>query len=143
MLGQECPVLIDCGARLDRYCSDQTRTFWLGGTPSREFTHALELVRGAQEAAIRGIRPGMSGAAIYALALAFFERHGVEKAFTHSLGHGIGLETHEGPALNPRNQEPVPPGAVFTVEPGLYYPEWGGVRWEYMLVMEEDGARIL
>ena len=143
LLDEECPVLIDCGARLDRYCSDQTRTFWLGGTPSQEFTHALELVRGAQEAAIRGIRPGMSGAAIYALALAFFERHGVEKAFTHSLGHGIGLETHEGPALNPRNQEPVPSGAVFTVEPGLYYPEWGGVRWEYMLVMEEDGARIL
>jgi Xaa-Pro aminopeptidase len=143
LLEEECPVLIDCGARLDRYCSDQTRTFWLGGTPSQEFTVALELVRSAQEAAIRGIRPGMSGAEMYALAFAFFEQHGVEKAFTHSLGHGIGLETHEGPALNPRNQEAVPPGAVFTVEPGLYYPEWGGVRWEYMLVMEEDGARIL
>ncbi|MDR0239483.1 MAG: aminopeptidase P family protein [Deltaproteobacteria bacterium] len=143
LLDEECPVLIDCGARLDRYCSDQTRTFWLGGTPAPEFTCTLELVRGAQDAAIQGIRPGMSGAEIYALAFAFFERHGVEKAFTHGLGHGIGLETHEGPSLNPRNPEPVPPGAVFTVEPGLYYPEWGGVRWEYMLVMEEDGARIL
>jgi Xaa-Pro aminopeptidase len=143
LLDAECPVLIDCGARLDRYCSDQTRTFWLGGTPSLEFTRALELVRGAQDAAIQGIRPGMSGAAIYALALAFLEQHGAEKAFTHGLGHGIGLETHEGPALNPRNPEPVPPGAVFTVEPGLYYPEGGGVRWEYMLVMEEDGARGL
>jgi Xaa-Pro aminopeptidase len=112
-------VLIDCGARLDRYCSDQTRTFWLGKAPTPEFTRALELVRGAQEAAIRGIRPGMSGADIYALALAFFERHGAEKAFTHGLGHGIGLETHEGPSLNPRNLEAVPPGAVFTVEPGL------------------------
>jgi Xaa-Pro aminopeptidase len=143
LLGEECPVLIDCGARLDRYCSDQTRTFWLGDKPSPEFARALELVRGAQEAAICGIRPGMSGAEIYALAHAFFERHGVEKAFTHSLGHGIGLETHEGPALNPRNVQAVPKGAVFTVEPGLYYPEWGGVRWEYMLAMEEDGARIL
>ena len=143
LLEEECPVLIDCGARLDRYCSDQTRTFWLGGTPSPEFTRALDLVRGAQEAAIRDVRSGMSGAEIYALAVAFFERHGVEKAFTHSLGHGIGLETHEGPSLSPFNPEPVPPGAVFTVEPGLYYPEWGGVRWEYMLVMEEDGARIL
>ena len=142
-LGEECPVLIDCGARLDRYCSDQTRSFWLGGTPAQEFTRALELVRGAQEEAIQGMRPGMSGAAIYALARTFFERHGVEKAFTHGLGHGIGLETHEGPSLNPRNPEPIQPGAVFTVEPGLYYPEWGGVRWEYMLVMEEDGARIL
>jgi Xaa-Pro aminopeptidase len=141
LLDAECPVLIDCGARLDRYCSDQTRTFWLGETPSPEFTSALELARGAQEAAIRGIRPGMSGAAIYALA--FLERHGVEKAFTHGLGHGIGLETHEGPSLNPRNPEPVPPGAVFTVEPGLYYPAWGGVRWEHMLVMEEDCARVL
>jgi Xaa-Pro aminopeptidase len=143
LLDGECPVLIDCGARLDRYCSDQTRTFWLGGTPSPEFTRTLDLVRGAQEATIRGIRPGMSGADIYALAFAFFERHGAEAAFTHGLGHGIGLETHEGPALNPRNPEPVPPGTVFTVEPGLYYPEWGGVRWEYMLVMEEDGARVL
>ncbi|MCL2122607.1 MAG: aminopeptidase P family protein [Desulfovibrionaceae bacterium] len=143
LLGEECPVLIDCGARLDRYCSDQTRTFWLGGTPSPEFSRTLDLVRGAQETAIRGIRPGMSGAEIYALAFAFFERHGVEKAFTHSLGHGIGLETHERPFLNPRNPAPVPPGAGFTVEPGLYYPAWGGVRWEYMLVMEEDGARVL
>jgi len=143
MLGEECPVLIDCGARLDRYCSDQTRTFWLGGTPSPDFARTLELVQGAQEAAIRDIRPGMSGAQIYALAFAFFERHGVEKFFTHGLGHGIGLETHEGPALNSRNLKPIPQGAAFTVEPGLYYPEWGGVRWEYMLVMEEDGARIL
>ena len=143
LLDEECPVLIDCGARLDRYCSDQTRTFWFGGTPSPEFARALELVRGAQEAAIRGIRPGMSGAEIYALALAFFEKRGVEKAFTHGLGHGIGLETHERPGLHPRNPAAVPPGAVFTVEPGLYYPEWGGVRWEYMLVMEEDGARVL
>ena len=143
LLEGECPVLIDCGARLDRYCSDQTRTFWLGETPSREFARALELVLGAQEAAIRNIRPGMSGAEIYALAFAFLESHGVADAFTHGLGHGIGLETHEGPSLNPRNPEPVPPGAVFTVEPGLYYPEWGGVRWEYMLVMEEDGARVL
>ena len=143
LLGGECPVLIDCGARLDRYCSDQTRTFWLGGTPSPEFTSTLTLVRDAQETAIRGIRPGMSGAEIYALAFTFFERHGVEKAFTHGLGHGIGLETHEEPSLNPRNPKSVPRGAVFTVEPGLYYPEWGGARWEYMLVMEDDGARIL
>jgi len=143
LLEEEGPVLIDCGARLDRYCSDQTRTFWLGKAPSPDFTRTLELVRGAQDAAIRGIRPGMSGADIYALAHAFLERHGVEKAFTHSLGHGIGLETHESPALNPRNRKAVPPGTVFTVEPGLYYPEWGGARWEYMLVMEDDGARIL
>ncbi|MCL1985563.1 MAG: aminopeptidase P family protein [Betaproteobacteria bacterium] len=143
LLDRECPVLIDCGARLDWYCSDQTRTFWLGKTPTPEFTRTLELVREAQKEAIRGIRPGMSGMEIYALAFAFFERHGVERAFTHSLGHGIGLETHEEPSLHPHNSEPVPPGTVFTVEPGLYYPEWGGVRWEYMLVMEEDGARIL
>lgn len=142
-LEKECPVLVDCGARLERYCSDQTRTFWIGDTPIPEFVRALELVRGAQQAALKGARPGMSGAEIHALAFAFFERQGVEKAFTHGLGHGIGLETHERPALNPRARARLAPGMVFTVEPGLYYPEWGGVRWEYMAVMEEDGARVL
>ncbi len=143
LLEEECPVLVDCGARLDRYCSDQTRSLWLGERPGPEFTRALELVRGAQEAALKGARPGMSGAEIYDFAFAFFERRGVEKAFTHGLGHGIGLETHEAPRLGPCSAEPVTPGMVFSVEPGLYYPEWGGVRWEYMAVMEEDGARVL
>jgi Xaa-Pro aminopeptidase len=142
-LEEECPVLVDCGARLERYCSDQTRVFWVGDTPLPDFADALELVRGAQEAAIRGLRPGMSGADAYALAFTFFERRGVEKAFVHSLGHGIGLETHEEPRLSPRNHKPLTPGTAFTVEPGLYYPAWGGIRIEHMIVMEEDGARVL
>jgi Xaa-Pro aminopeptidase len=143
VLEEECPVLVDCGARLARYCSDQTRVFWVGNAPLPDFARTLDLVRDAQEAAIRGLRPGMSGADAYGLAFSFFERRGVEKAFVHSLGHGIGLETHEEPGLSPRNGKALKPGMVFTVEPGLYYPAWGGVRREHMIIMEEDGARVL
>ena len=142
-LDEECLVLVDCGARLARYCSDQTRSFWTGVCPTSDFLRTLELVQGAQKAAIDGLRPGMSGAQAYGLAYDFFERHGVEKAFTHSLGHGIGLETHEGISLGPRCEQRLAPGMVVTVEPGLYYPEWGGVRWEYMVLVEEDGPHIL
>lgn len=79
----------------------------------------------------------------YALARAVFENAGEENAFTHGLGHGVGLETHEAPSLSPRAEGVLEPGMTVTVEPGLYYPQWGGVRWEYTVLVEEDGIRIL
>ena len=63
--------------------------------------------------------------------------------FRHSLGHGVGLETHEEPRLSPRSEKALKPGMIVNVEPGLYYPGWGGARWEYMVVVEEDGCRVL
>lgn len=65
------------------------------------------------------------------------------KAFTHGLGQAVGLETHEGPSLNGRNKTPLEPGMIVTVEPGLYFPEWGGIRWEHMVLVTEDGCRVL
>lgn len=65
------------------------------------------------------------------------------QAFTHGLGHGVGLETHEAPSLSPMGQRRAQTGMTVTVEPGLYYPQWGGVRWEYTVLVEEDGVRIL
>lgn len=138
-----CPVLVDVGGRLEGYCSDQTRTFWAGDRPSPEFSRTLELVRAAQEAALKCIRPGVRGCEVYAAAHRVFEQAGVEKFFTHSLGHGVGLETHEAPRLGPGSQTVLEAGMVVTVEPGLYYPEWGGVRWEYTTLVTEDGVRPL
>ncbi|GFK92661.1 Aminopeptidase YpdF [Fundidesulfovibrio magnetotacticus] len=139
----ECMVLVDMGGRYAEYNSDQTRTFWVGNRPPDHFRKALELTQQAQAKAIKAIRPGLTFAEAYQAARGYFERFGVEKAFTHALGHGIGLETHEFPSLSPVAQGTLEPGMVVTVEPGLYYPEWGGIRWEHMVAVTEDGCRIL
>ena len=142
-LTENCPVLVDVGCRVDDYCSDQTRTFWVGSQPTEAFSRTLHLVQEAQQAAIRMMRPGVRMCDAYAAARAVFERAGVAEHFTHGLGHGVGLETHEAPSLSPVREDVLEPGMVITVEPGLYYPEWGGVRWEHTVLVEEDGVRIL
>jgi len=136
-------VLVDVGGRVDDYCSDQTRTFWVGGTPSERFATTLERVQEAQQKAIEAIKPGMPVHELYDTARNSFARHGVEARFTHALGHGIGLETHEPPSLGPRTTSQLKPGMVITIEPGLYDPAWGGIRWEYMALVTEDGCRVL
>lgn len=138
-----CPVLVDIGCRVDNYCSDQTRTFWVGQAPTDEFRRTYDLVRQAQTAAIESMRPGQPLRDAYGHARAVFEKAGTADAFTHGLGHGVGLETHEAPSLSPRAEGLLEPGMVVTVEPGLYYRQWGGVRWEYTVLVEEDGVRIL
>lgn len=143
VLTDNCSVLVDVGARLDEYCSDQTRTFWVGDRPAEHFTRALEQTKEAQAKAIAAMHPGMRACDAYKVARDHFESVGVAEHFTHALGHGIGLETHEPPSLNPRNEMVLKPGMVVTVEPGLYYPEWGGIRWEYMVLVTEDGVRVL
>ncbi len=140
---ENCCVLVDTGCRLNDYCSDQTRTFWVGDSPAPRFMKALEQTREAQKRAIAAIRPGVLCSDIFKTAWNYFEEQGVAKHFTHSLGHGIGLQTHEGPSLNSKSSIALQPGMVVTVEPGLYYPEWGGIRWEYMVLVTEDGAEIL
>jgi Xaa-Pro aminopeptidase len=139
----ETPVLIDMGGRLQNYCSDQTRTWWIGTKPSDVFRRTLDLVQEAQRLAIERIGPGVSTAELHAVAKEYFARHGEAEHFTHSLGHGIGLETHESPGVGPIRPVLLKPGMVITVEPGLYYPEWGGVRWEYMVAVTENGHEVL
>lgn len=142
-LTPETPVLIDMGGRLDGYCSDQTRTWWIGDRPSDEFRSALELVQEAQRLAIAKVAPGVATSELHAAAKDFFARRGAAEHFTHSLGHGIGLETHEAPGVGPIRPTVLKPGMVITVEPGLYYPQWGGVRWEHMVVVTENGHDVL
>ena len=143
LLEAENLVLVDVGCRLEDYCSDQTRTFWVGEKPTERFKKTLEAVQEAQHKAIRAIHPGVLACDVYKAARGHFESLGVAEAFTHGLGHGVGLETHEGPSLNGRNKTPLEPGMIVTVEPGLYFPEWGGIRWEHMVLVTEDGCRVL
>lgn len=142
-VGEECLVLVDAGARLHDYCSDQTRTFWVGNHPSKAFQRTLDLVRQAQDRAIAALRPGLQASQAYHLVKEFFRNNQVHERFNHGLGHGIGLETHEAPSLGPHDTTTLAPGMMVTVEPGLYDPDWGGIRWEFMVLITEDGCRIL
>ena len=139
-------VLIDVGCRVQGYCSDQTRTFWVGaqeGPAFQRFRETRDTVREVQDACIRAMHPGMPLKDVHMLAVNLFEQKGVAAHFTHGLGHGVGLETHEAPSLSPRGTGVLEEGMVVTVEPGLYYPEWGGVRWEYTIMVENGAVRAL
>ncbi|WP_461210131.1 M24 family metallopeptidase [Desulfocurvus sp. DL9XJH121] len=142
LITDNCPLLLDKGCRLDEYCSDQTRTFWIGDRPTDVFQRALERTQEAQLRAIEVISPGVPIAEAYRAAHDVFARYGCAEHFTHALGHGIGLETHEGPSVSPQAKGDFEPGMVVTVEPGLYYPEWGGIRWEHMVLVTETGCEV-
>lgn len=136
-------LLVDAGCRVNNYCSDQTRTWWLGEKPSPEFVSCMGLVREAQQAAMDIMRPGVECKSVYAAARKVFEKAGVADFFTHGLGHGVGLETHEAPRLSQSSNDVLAEGMTVTVEPGLYYPEWGGIRWEYTVLVNNKGVEIL
>lgn len=136
-------LLVDTGCRVEGYCSDQTRTWWIGDAPSTRFQTMLNQVTEAHDAAVAAIHPGMSCAEAYHLARQVFEHYGVDERFTHALGHGVGLQTHEAPSLSPRCNTILRPGMIVTVEPGLYYPGWGGARFEHTAVITEDGCNLL
>lgn len=143
VLKQNMPVLIDCGCVYNGYCSDQTRTFWYGDSPSESFRHSYVLVEEVQRKSIESIRAGKTCHDIYIVAYNIFKEHGVESHFTHGLGHGIGIAVHEDPRLRKNCDIPLEHNMVVTVEPGLYYPDWGGIRLEYMVRVLEDGYDIL
>ncbi len=138
------PVIIDMGARLAGYCSDISRTFCVG-EPDARFKEIYSLVRQAQARAETGIKAGMTTDAADALAREVIAAAGYGEAFGHSLGHGVGLAVHERPSLSPYKERAtiLPAGAVATVEPGIYLPDWGGVRLEDMILVTADGADIL
>lgn len=141
-ISDDCLVLLDVGCRVENYCSDQTRTFWMGQGKSGMFEKTRALVQAAQDAALAAIRPGIACAEVYRVAREIFEAAGQAVHFNHGLGHGVGLQTHEAPSLSPRSRQILEKGMVVTVEPGLYYPGWGGVRLEVTVLVEDDGCRI-
>ncbi len=135
-------IILDVGARVEGYCSDITRTVWLG-RPTKKFEEIYAAVRRAQRAALEGVRPNMTTKEADALARKIIEEAGFGPAFGHGLGHGVGLATHEAPSLSPLKTTPLRKGMVFTVEPGVYLPGWGGVRLEVMAALERSGCRPL
>jgi Xaa-Pro aminopeptidase len=122
-------LLMDFGAEHRGYCADVTRTVVIGRA-SEEQRAVYEVVRGANAAASAGVRAGIRGKDADALARSYIEARGLGALFGHSLGHGLGLEVHEAPRLARTADTPLPPGAVVTIEPGVYRPGWGGVRIE-------------
>ena len=139
------PVVIDMGAIISGYTSDLTRTIALGEA-SEQYKEVYEVVRQAHEAAVQGVRPGMTGKEADALARDVIEQAGYGDKFGHSLGHGVGLVIHEAPGLSRRrddDKDKLRAGMVFTIEPGIYLPGEFGVRLEDIVVLEEDGARVL
>lgn len=136
------PIIIDMGVRLNGYCSDMTRTV-VCGSPDEKTLTLLRLVRKAQLAGMDSIRAGAIARDVDRAARGVIDHAGFGKRFGHGLGHGVGLAVHEAPALNRRNRGKLLPGMVVTVEPGIYIPEWGGVRLENMVVVQENGHELL
>jgi Xaa-Pro aminopeptidase len=136
------PLLIDWGATIGGYRSDMTRTFTLGRW-KREMREIYEVTLEAQLEAIERIGPGVRCAEVDAAARDIIEEAGYGDRFGHGLGHGVGLDIHEGPRLARTSEDVLAPGMVVTVEPGIYLPGIGGVRIEDLVVVTERGRRNL
>ena len=135
-------VVIDWGALVDGYVSDITRTFAMGEV-GEEMKLIYDVVRAANEAGKKAVRPGVTGQDIDRAARTVIDNAGYGDYFIHRTGHGLGMETHEHPSLVAGNSDPLPVGAVFTVEPGIYLPGRGGVRIEDDVILTADGHRSL
>jgi Xaa-Pro aminopeptidase len=135
-------VVVDWGAHLDGYASDCTRTFATGELDPRDRA-VYDLVLLAQEQALAAVRPGPTGREVDAVARAIIDAAGHAEHFGHGLGHGVGLEVHEGPRLSKTGSEPLVAGNVVTVEPGVYVPGAVGVRIEDLVAVTGDGYELL
>jgi len=133
-------VVLDFGVIYHNYCSDMTRTIFIG-EPKKELIKIYDIVKKAQQAALDGIRTGMSGYDADKIARDIIAHNGYNGAFGHSLGHGVGIEIHEEPRLSAKSVDVLKDGMVFSVEPGIYVEGLGGVRIEDMVVLENGRIR--
>ncbi len=135
-------VLFDIGCVYEDYCSDMTRTAFFG-EPSDEFLKAYNLVLSANEEAEKLVKPGVLFSTLDQAARSIIEEGGYGKNFTHRLGHSIGLEDHEPGDVSSAHHEPVEPGNAFSIEPGIYVEGKFGIRIEDLVLVTEDGHRVL
>ena len=135
-------VVVDSGVILRGYCSDMTRTVHMGRV-SREERRWYEAVLEAQLAGIAAVAPGKTAAEVDQAARQVLRKAKLEQYFTHSTGHGVGLEIHEPPRLAKLQAERLEPGMVITIEPGIYVPGKGGIRIEDMVVVTGSGSQVL
>jgi Xaa-Pro aminopeptidase len=135
-------VIVDLGAILDGYAADMTRTLYLG-RPSGRVRRLYDAVRAAQEEGLAEARAGMVTGDVDAAVRRSLKRAGLARYFTHSTGHGVGLEIHEQPRLARGDTGRLAAGSVVTVEPGIYLKGFGGIRIEDTALVGEGGAEIL
>ncbi|MBY6052113.1 Xaa-Pro peptidase family protein [Cytobacillus firmus] len=136
------PILIDMGGLFKNYCSDITRTFYLGRR-DQKFEDIYKIVHDTQLQVIDRIKPGISFSEIDLFVRSSFEKWGYEENFIHRTGHGIGLELHEGVSIHKNNHDLVVPGMAFSIEPGLYFPNQFGIRIEDIVVVTDEGIEVL
>jgi Xaa-Pro aminopeptidase len=141
-LQKDEPVLIDVGIELHGYTSDLTRMFFLGKIPP-PVEKVYQIVEVAQRQAIQKIKPGISAASVDQEARNYIKKKGLARYFGHSLGHGVGLQVHEGPRISQKSPAILKEGMVFTVEPGVYIPHKFGVRIEDMVLVTRGGCEVL
>jgi Xaa-Pro aminopeptidase len=131
-------LIIDYGVVYKGYCSDETCTFVVG-MPTTKQKHIYAIVKKAHDVSVAAVKPGVPLTAIDAAARRYIEKQGYGKYFNHGTGHGIGLCVHEAPVVSFRSKATAQKGMVFTIEPGIYIPAWGGVRIEDTVVVTEKG----
>ncbi len=135
-------LIIDMGCRLEGYCSDLSRTVWLG-KPTDQYRRVYDTVLAAQETAINAVQAGMTGHECDKLARDVIEKAGFGDNFGHGTGHGVGLDIHENPRVSRNQKNVLKDEMAFTIEPGIYLPGWGGVRIEDIVILEKGRSRDL
>ena len=141
-LQKDMPILIDMGAKYQGYSSDVTRTFFYGA-PTKKFVDRYNAVLSANLMAEKSIKIGTNTDVADGYARGELEKNGLAKYFTHSLGHGIGLEVHEYPLLSPRRQDELKENMIFSIEPGVYFEGEYGIRIEDTVLLTKDGIKRL
>ena len=145
-------LLVDAGVKYQRYCSDRTRTAEFKDgfkfTKEQKFSNSkqneiYQIVKEAQNLAIKAVKPGVRACDIDAAARDFIAKNGYGECFFHSTGHGVGLDIHEFPIISPKSTTIIEPGMVFSVEPGIYIESEFGVRIEDVVVVTNDGCEVI
>ena len=135
-------IVFDYGNLVGGYCSDMTRTLVVGKATDQQ-KEIYDTVLKAQMAALEAVKPGITGKELDLIARNIITDAGYGENFGHGLGHGVGIEIHELPHVNHLGTEPLVPGNIITIEPGIYLPELGGVRIEDLVLVTEDGYEVL
>lgn len=139
-------VLIDLGAKVNGYCGDLTRSWWFGDTPTKEYQSIQDLVHQAFTEGLQVLQKRqkvVTAAQVDKVVRKVITEAGFDSAFIHTSGHGLGLEVHEPPSLNGRNDQPLEPGMVITLEPGVYLQGEFGYRYEETLLVKPEGVEVL
>ena len=136
-------VLVDLGVVYEGYCSDMTRTFYIGSQPEEEVSRIYEVVMDAKSLVQEELTIGLTAASLHEKAYKEISSKGYGDYFIHGLGHGLGIEIHEPPRLSPLGKEVIMEGMVFTIEPGIYLPRKFGIRIEDTVLVKRDGIEVL